>query len=331
LSSLPFWLLACRAPEPPPAPQPPALPDAESGETGNTGTTGDTGTVPVVEVDDCETIAPGPFPFQSTNAVRTEEDFDFDIQGYLICQHLTDLAGFTRQGQAHVVAAGIGSDAAGIRSLSTGDIVVAQPSSGSLVLVDPYTGNTSVILGGLSSANGLEASTDGKIYSSEYRPNGRVRVVDPYNGDTQVIGQLDWPNNMALSPDELTLYVVAGLTTGWVVAFDRDKDGEWSETPRMVYEHPQMLGGITSDKCGNLYIVEYSGGRVFRLPVSDPATPEPIADLQTGGSFSSLRFTSGVGDWGPTELFVTSRSQLFYLDVQIEGRHVLAPSNSLEE
>jgi hypothetical protein len=330
LLSLPLWLLACRVPEPrpSPAPSPPDLTGTSTtGTTGETGATGETGLVEL-EQDDCASLVSGPFDFLSTDRVRTEEDFDFDAQGYLITQHLADLAGFTRQGEAHVVAAGIGPDAAGIRSLVTGDIVVAQPDTGFLNRVDPLAGTVTPILGGLSSPNGLEAGLDGMIYSSEHISGGRVRMVDPYTGEAELLAELEYPNNMALSPDERTLYVVAGSYGGpsRVVALDRDDNGEWGDSPRMVYEHDQWLGGITTDKCGHVYIVEYSAGKVYRLRVEDPATPERIADL-TSGSFSSLRFTPGTGDWAPSELFVTNRMALFSIDVQIAGRHVLAPQD----
>src|SRR5262245_56761433 len=96
----------------------------ETTPTTPTGTTGesaiDTGDPPI---DPCLSIPAGPFSFQSTNAVTTEEDFDFDIGGYLITQSNTSLAAIDRQGQSHIIAPAIGVDAAGIRSLVTGDIV----------------------------------------------------------------------------------------------------------------------------------------------------------------------------------------------------------------
>jgi hypothetical protein len=321
---LSIWLMACRTPVPPPSPEPKVQPEPESGETAETAETAETGETGTVEVlDDCAALVPGPFDFISTDSVQTEEDFDFDAQGYLLTQNGTALAGITRQGEVHVVSPSIGPDAAGIRSLVTGDIVVAQPDTGVLRRVDPLTGSSVVVLSGLSFPNGLEASRDGMIYSSEYTADGRIRMVDPYSGEATVLAQMQYPNNMALSPDERTLYVVAGLTTGRVAAFDRDENDVWSSTPRLVYEHPQTLGGITTDKCGNIYIVEYSAGKVYRLPASDPSSPERIADL-TSGSFSSLRFSAAKDDWSPTELFVTNRFSLFAIDVQIAGRHVLS-------
>jgi sugar lactone lactonase YvrE len=323
LLSLP-WLLACQEPDvsPPPAPAPAPTSGTDS-TPANTAETGQETEEPEIDPD-CLDLPMGPFSFNSTDAVHTEEDFDFDAAGYLLTQNGTSLAGISRQGQAHVIAPSIGSDAAGIRSLVTGDIVVAQPDTGSLRRVDYLTGTTTTILSGLSFPNGIEASRDGMIYSSEYVDGGRIRVVDPYSGDAYVISQLERPNNMALTPDEQTLYIVTTVGNGSrVVALDREDDGDWDSTPRLVYDHALQLGGITTDKCGNVYIVEFTAGKVFRLRTDSLDTPEPIVDL-TSGSFSSLRFSAGKDDWSPTELFVTNRNQLFFLDVGIAGRHVLA-------
>lgn len=290
-----------------------------TGTTGETAT--DTGPPPV---DPCLEIPSGPFPYLTTTAVTTEEDFDFDIGGYLITQSNTSLAAIDRQGQSHIIAPTIGVDAAGIRSLVTGDIVIAQPDTGALVRVNYNSGAGVPFFSGLSFPNGIEAATDGYIYSSEYVPNGKIRMIDPYTGDALVIAELQSPNNMALSPDERTLYVVVTPSGGSkVVALDRDDAGVWSSEPRLIHDHENMLGGITTDSCGNIYIAEYSQGRVYRLRINDLSTLEPIADLPSG-NYSSARFTSGIDPWGRTELFVTSRWALYVIDVGVAGRHVLA-------
>lgn len=321
------WLFACREPEPKDHRPKPETTDKETinlptGTTGETAT--DTGT-PIV--DPCTNLIDGPFSYQSTNAVMTEEDFDFDAVGYLLTQNNTSLAGFDRTGQSHIIAPAIGSDAAGIRSLVTGDIMIAQPDTGALRRVTYSTGATITVLGGLNFPNGLEAGVDGYIYSSEFTANGRIRMVEPYSGAALVITQLDYPNNMALSPDETTLYIVAsnfyGGGGGQIWAIDRDENGEWQPETRLIHDHPTSLGGITTDICGNIYFAEYSQGKVYRLRIDDFSTLERIADLPPG-SYSSMRFTSGIGDWGRTELFVTSRYALYVIDVGIDGRHVLA-------
>jgi hypothetical protein len=327
-------LIGCRRPTPATEP-PPTGPDtaisvevtAETAATGDTAATEPTETGP--DPDCLVPPPPGPFSFQVSSALATEEDFDFDIDGFLICQRVGSILAMNRQGQTHVISPS-GVDAAGIRSLSTGDVVVADPATGSLGLVQYPSGATELILGGITQPNGLEATSDGQILSSEYMGNGRIRLVDPYTGAASLVGTMSWPNNMALSPDEQTVYVVASpdFREGVIAKIERTDTG-WSQ-PEVLYVHDSLLGGITTDKCGNVYAVEFSGGRVFRLAVgsgtstSGEPTPELIADLNSSGSFSSARFGHGLGGWERTELFVTSRGQMFVIDVGIEGRHVLA-------
>jgi hypothetical protein len=329
LAVLALWI-GCSAPAPDQAPSPaPTGPatepptDVTVTETGDSGAPTDTGTD--VECDDPPL---GPFPFVASPSLRTEEDFDFDIDGWLVSQDGRSLVARDRLGETRVLSPDIGIDAAGIRSLVTGDIVVAQPFTNSLDLVDHATGATTRILGGVYWANGVEATADGRVMSSELGMDGRIRLVDPYTGQAQVIASMGWPNNLALTPDERTLYVAASTASwggdGVIAALYRDDQDAWSE-PEVLYVHPETIGGITTDRCGHLYAVAYTRGTVFRIRAGD-TEPELIADLGIAGTegYSSLRFGHGIGAWGRTELFATNRREIFVMDVGIEGRHVLA-------
>jgi sugar lactone lactonase YvrE len=287
---------------------------------------GDTG-----QADRCADLPPGPFDVFTTDAVRTEEDFDFDKMGFLLTQQFAAVAAYDRTGDSHIVSPNVGVDAAGLRSMPNGDIVVAQPDTGTLVLVHYDTGATVPLLGGITFPNGLEVGRDGFVYSTEYVGRGRVRQIDPATGDATVIAELEFPNNLALSPDEQTLYVVVstgqfGSSTSDVVALDREPGGAWGPQPRLIGHYDGLLGGITTDECGNVYVVAIRTGWVVRIDVQTGAMTT-IATLPSGGvltQYSSLRFGAGIGDWARTELFVTNRVNLSVLDVGVEGRHVLA-------
>lgn len=268
---------------------------------------------------------PGPFVWEEVD-LQTEEDFDFDREGFLVTQNGSNLLGLKRDGTAAVVATNIGFDASGIRSLVTGDIVVAQPDTGSLRFVSYGTGGSVTVLADLNRPNGVESSVDGSVYSSEHVPAGEIRQLDPATGEVSVLATVAWPNNLALSPDEQTLYIVSsdGLVGGsTVLALDRDASGAWGPDVRVFREWNWLLGGITTDVCGNVYVVEYAGGLVVRLD-PDTAAGEVLAELPEGGAYSSLRFAPGIGEFRRTELFVTDRYELFVADLGIEGRHVLA-------
>lgn len=330
-------LVACTRPDPPggggrrdgpPDDSDPPV-DTTTGDTSDTATmraTGDTGGAPAV---DCSTLVPADqITWTSTSAITTEEDFDFDDQGYLLMQRSGDLQGVDRQGGAHPIAPNTG-DPTGIRSTSTGLIVIAQPGYGNIELVDPATGGSMVLLGGLSSPNGLEADGEGMIYVTENHPQGRVRMVDTTDGSFAVIAEAPYPNGIALSPDDQVLYFTTG-DGGFggqtrIVRIERDASGRWDQTTlELLYTHPAYVGSITMDACGNLYGLEYQGGRVFRMDTTTLAV-EPIADFQVGGSWSNLHFSPGLGGWDLNTLYITNRGQLFLIDTGVPGSHVLTP------
>jgi hypothetical protein len=265
--------------------------------------------------------------YSATVAIRTQEDFDFDVLGFLDTQRNVNIVGYSRSGDRHPVAESVGVDPAGIRSLPSGDLVIAVPGTGVLKLVTYESGLTSTIVGGLAWPRGLEAGADGMIYASEYYQNGSVRMIDPYTGENEVIAELAFPNAMALTPDEQTLYITT--SQGWygglgmIAAIDRDADGDWDPTLRLVYESESLMNAITTDVCGNLYVAE-SSGRVFRIRVDDGGI-DPQADLgHSAYGLTAARFGNGLGGFERDELYLSDRTQVYVLEIGIDGRHVLA-------
>lgn len=330
-----LWLSACIADTSSTQPTDAAPTDtpALTGDTGTPGTTpgdptGHTGTEGTVDL--CAQPPEGPFGWVSSDYVHTEEDFDFDTTGLVLSQRLANLVGIERDGTTHVVATQIGQDAAGLRTLPDGQhVAVAQPDTGALRIVDLATGGSATILGGLTFPNGIEVDSDGQVYVSEFVRRGRVRQVDPLTGDQTVLATLDYPNGMAFSPDEQTMYIVSsgglvGFGTSTIYTLQREPDGTWGSTLGTLRTSETTLGGMTTDLCGNLYVIEYTGGRVMRL---DPAgaTVTEITSLPGAGFWSSLRFAPGFGGWPRTEVYATNRRELYGIEVGIPGRHVLAP------
>ena len=69
--------------------------------------------------------------------------------GFLDTQRNVNIVGYSRSGDHHPVAESVGVDPAGIRSLPSGDLVIAMPQTGVLKLVTYETGVTSTIVGGV--------------------------------------------------------------------------------------------------------------------------------------------------------------------------------------
>ncbi|MEQ1500595.1 MAG: hypothetical protein ABMB14_00120 [Myxococcota bacterium] len=308
--------------------------DGSTSGTDGASSTGDTG--PTLPTTDPDCLAPrveGPVPFGTIERIQTEEDFDFDRDGHLVAQHGNDLLGYLRDGGTAVVAPGIGPDAAGIRALTTGDFVVAQPDTGVVKLVDGLTGGSVNAFTDLRSPNGVEAGVDGFVYLSEFTLSGKLRMVEPYTGAERLLLGDSPINAIALSPDEQVLYVSSygyggGGAFNGIAALDREPDGSWNVFPREVLAAEALIQGLVTDKCGNLYSVESQTGIVRRYNLADQ-TVDVLANLGDAGGygygfFSSARFGPGIGGWNRTELYVTDRARIYVMDVGIEGRHVLA-------
>jgi sugar lactone lactonase YvrE len=297
------------------------LTGVHTGDTGDTGdtsvpATGDTG----IPEDPCLAEPPPPGALQSL-PISTEEDFDFDAGGLVLAQGGSALVGWDIDGGSRVVAVNIGPDAAGIRVLPSGQVLVALPETGTVRRVDPTTGGTALVLTGLSSPNGLEVGVDGQAYASEMAGD-RVRRFDPLTGEGEIIAEIPRPNGLALSPDERTLYIGSDAGgAGRVSAIERGDDGAWSPTPTSLFE-TDSLPALATDVCGNLYAVEFATGRISRRRIRDGAVEE-LLDLPTGQT-SSVRFAPGRGDWSRTALYITDRHTLYALEIGIPGRHVLA-------
>lgn len=329
-----FALIACQEPAPTDGPDGTTT-FGQTGSTPPTGTTGDTATPGTTAEtgDSGGTVAcdglPAPLSYQAIASIWTEEDFDFDTEGRLLTQDGSSLLGITRMG-SEVVAANVGLDIAGIRSLPNGDVIVAQQDTQAVRRANLTTnGATVTVFGGLDFPNGLEVEQGGQAYVSEYSPNGAVRKFDPYTGDNEVILRIAYPNGLALSPDEQTLYVAVSEAlfagSGRVMAIDRDATGTWDEsTLRVVHEADDLLDALAVDVCGNLYVTTYRRGQVIR--VATDGTTELLVDLPNVNfeGYCAARFGHGVGDWERTKLYVSDRYEVYAIDVGIEGRHVLA-------
>lgn len=309
-------------------------PPEDGATTVSTRTTADTETetsyVVDVSVDEDCAVAPpaGPIAFSSTIAIRTQGDFDFDGAGFLDAQRQGGLSAYSRTGDRHLVAANVGY-LAGIRSLPTGDVVASAPNLGQVTLVTYAYGDAAPFVGGIQYPSGLEAGADGMMYVSDYAPAGRVWTFDPYSGDGAVVVDLPFPNGLALSVDEQTLYVATSSGwfhgTGTVAAVDRDQDGRWDATTlHPVYDASGRVDALAVDVCDNLYIVELETGRVVRIRAIDHGV-ELIADLGASpGGYTSARFGTGLGGFERDQLFVSNGSELWVLEVGVDGRHVLA-------
>ena len=307
-------------PDPPPTLKP--IPTETTTTTTPTGTATDTttGTTDTGTAYDCSTpLSDGPFTLIPYD-VQTEEDFDFDGDGYVVYQEGSTLVGRTQSGDQRIYAAGVSGDPAGVQVLYSGDIAVAAQDSGTIERVNPQTGNTTTMISGLIQANGIEVGAGDRLYFTEFTTNGSVRWYDPALGTGAFInGNLSVPHGLALSPDEQVLYV-GGPS---IMAFDRIDVDEWDSVPRILYDGNDDFDGVEVDICGNIYTIEFTTGHLFRVaPDGSEATLLAVLDDPQAGwnAWNSLRWGNDAGGWDSTVLYITNRSNLWAIDLGVPGR-----------
>jgi gluconolactonase len=171
--------------------------------------------------------------------------------------------------------------------------------------------------------NDIVCRSDGSIYFTD--PGLRVPLAErelPYGGVYRVgidggitlIADCEYPNGLAFSPDERTLYVSNTRWTEYVHAFDLTPDGTVAR--RRIFadmsagEGEGVPDGMKVDAAGRVFCTGRGGIWVFE-PSGDCLGvlqfPEPPANLAFGGP--DLR-----------TLFATARTSIYSLRARVPGQ-----------
>jgi sugar lactone lactonase YvrE len=238
-----------------------------------------------------------------------DHDFTFDRTGNLIgVQSRTNNLWSAPYGGSPTMLASavVQRFARGIRFLPNGDLVIADEAAGAVVKIPPQ-GGPSTLAKGITTAWGIAVDRDERIYVTDRAATGGnyVRRVDGASGDTKVLATV--PNGPLLgitfSPDYRTLYFTRQV--GAVVKMSISPDGKAGPIEALAEIPPAGLGGarldaITTDECGNLYVVQ-NAGIIWRItPAGDKAK---ILELPQLGLITGVRFGSGRGGWKETALY----------------------------
>jgi sugar lactone lactonase YvrE len=291
----------------------------ETAHTGVAGHTGHTGAP-----TGCDALPPHPLD-QGAFDIATTEDFDFDAEGNLVyVDNYGNLMGADGYGSTRVVSPGNGweTDARGVQVLSTGEIAINYIGGNRIVKVDPATGARTDLLTGVQGPNALEVGVGDVLYFTEaYANPGRVGVYDPVTDRAEVIATgFTYPNGLALSPDQRTLYVSDDSRGIYKLEKDPVTD-EWGEKVRLFDPAVgEAYDAMEVDVCGNLYSAQFYSGKLYRYdPVTDTAAL--VVDLNDPGGFlwNAIRWGSNRGRWERDTLYVTSRHRVFALALGVEG------------
>ena len=196
-----------------------------------------------------------------------------DTQGRVAPLGTARVNGIVFDGQSRLVAVGRGGTA------TTSSLLRVHPVTGDVeVLADGYQG---VPFAGL---NDVTIDGKGRIWFTDdvATPTGGVYRRDPDGRLAKVLGTADvqFPNGLAVAPDDRTLYVIEtnGVADGHrrITAFDLSADGSASR-PRIFHNFfpGRSADGMTVDSAGNLWVV--AGLNQLRETVNGLPSTETLA------------------------------------------------------
>ncbi|HEX5355123.1 MAG TPA: SMP-30/gluconolactonase/LRE family protein [Aquabacterium sp.] len=167
-----------------------------------------------------------------------------------------------------------------------------MPSLGlaGIARVDLIAGTVTPVIKGLSMANGLVRAADGTYYASDDLAQSLDRVLP--DGTVQRKWLAQNSNGLVLSQDGRTLYVNQFLPAG--IKSVNLVDGQVRDHARVPSQRSLAgLDGLAIDDRGNLYVVAYFSGEVWRASpqgrlcrlVSGLTLPSAVAVGRAGQGF----------------------------------------------
>lgn len=225
----------------------------------------------------------------------------------------TDASGFREPGSNGLIAGPAGSILMadhGNRAIAQVDLATRRKT----LLATRYDGKR------FNSPNDLVRARNGAIFFTdppyglkdmdasplkEQRHNGVYRI-DPDGAVTLLVADLTFPNGVALSPDERTLYVpVSDPERAVVMAYDLSPAGAVSRgrvlkdfTAMVGDAHPGLPDGLAVDVSGHLFVTGPGGVHVL--------TPDgrSLGRIDTGGATANCKFG------GDGMLYITAGANL---------------------
>ena len=249
---------------------------------------------------DCANLPQGPFQLVKVAGAVASEDLAFDADGNLVGSDMTALFKTGAGKKAKLWIPDV-QTRAGMRFAPNGVLYVNDDTLGRVIAFDP-DGGMRVLVTGLSYPNGMAVDLQGFIYVTE-NDAGRVLRIHPYTGEYTVLTtKIQNPNGIVFNPDFTALYI-GSFASGYVYKMSISADG----VPGKLVEWVSPIGpgglldGMGVDACGNLYVCEYGGTDVYRIPPTGGAAVK----IAHGDSTYLPNLQWGVGNgWDPYSLYL---------------------------
>ncbi|HUP48007.1 MAG TPA: SMP-30/gluconolactonase/LRE family protein [Thermoanaerobaculia bacterium] len=225
----------------------------------------------------------------------------------------------------HLGQAGIGSRDILAADFGPTNVFRDGPNDDGVVWQVTPEGEKTVAAPGIADPNFILVLRDGSFLVSDDGTN-KIYRVRPNGGVEVWSSAVDYPNGMALSLDQRTLYVAQIFTRLNPTVFDNriwsiplNEDGSPGGPPRLLARAGDGgVDGLALDELGRLYVADNQGGRIWRI---DPKSGHTLLVAEGMPNVASLVF--GEGDFDREAIYATSTERgggkIWKVDVGVRG------------
>ncbi|MCP4606808.1 MAG: SMP-30/gluconolactonase/LRE family protein [Proteobacteria bacterium] len=215
----------------------------------------------------------------------------------------------------------------GMRFLPDGDLVFADRAAGIVMRLNLTNLSKRPIASGFREPNGIVLDMDGFIYLTG--ANKKIVRIHPDTGATETMftGQYTL-DGITFSPDYKTIYF--NTERGHVSKLPINDDGSAGKTTRLATiqgDGPADLDGLTTDECGNIYVVKMNG-TVWRIG-KEGGKPEKVVTIRNlnpaAAIISAVNFGSGIGGWKEDALYIIAMASNKVYEVEVGVRGIEQP------
>ncbi len=186
-------------------------------------------------------------------------------------------------------------------------------------------GDKKAVAKGIADPNFILVRRDGSFLVSDDGTD-KIYLVET-NGSVQVwTDAIAYPNGMAFSRDESTIYVAQIFKQLDPILFDNavwaivvDRDGRPSGKPTLVGRVGDGgVDGLAMDELGRIYVADNRGGKIWRI---DPSSGESVLITKDVANVASLVF--GEGEFDQESIYATSTfrggGKIWKVEVGVRG------------
>ena len=276
---------------------------------------------------DCSSIPAGPFTaeVQFMPAVFSgSEDLAFDGSGSLTAKNGDSVRVVDASGAEVALHTDMGP-AYGLRYRNNGDVLIAHFMSGNIVQIDP-AGRRSNFATGYGGVNGIYPDLEDRVWLTDFSVVGRINADGSYQ-DIVTGSDAAAANGIVYDPDRGFAFFT-NYGQGRIRKVAIDDAGEPGAVSEVAVIGGTSPDGLSLDICGNLYVVDQGGSRLYRVMLD--ANAEALGEAENlldGGiqNIANAQFGRG-GDFDELSLYAAGTPGVVYrVEVGVPGANIPLP------